>query len=235
LSTATGSSDRLLTTLALLKVNQEEGRTYVDGYLPFTLHCLEVKGTSEVSTVELQKDIRSEFDIELPHAVLKRILQKASEDEKVELRNGIYVVNRQAIASCSLAPAIGEVERAGARLVDALAEFANQAFEADWDRKKSKSELGTYINGFSSRVLAAAISGGSVSGGGRKRTGDQYIVQRFASTISQRDQDLFEILLTRVKGRMLADSMFYLSESTDQPPSLEKVEVYLDGPPCFSS
>jgi hypothetical protein len=233
LSNSVATSDRLLTTLALLKVNQEEGRTYVDSYLPFVLHCLEGAKTSEVSTVELQKALRGEFGIELPHAVLKRILRRASEDGKVEQQRGVYVVDREKIVGCSLAAAMGEMERGSAQLVDALTEFASTDFEADWNGKKGKAALGDYINGFSSKVLAAAISGGSLHAGDRKRTGDTYIVQRFASMISRRNQNLFDALLTRVKGRMLADAMFYLSESADQPPSLKKVEVYLDGPPLL--
>jgi hypothetical protein len=233
LNPVASSSDRLLTTLGLLKVNQEEGQTYIDTYLPFVFHCLEVGGYREVSAPQLKEDLIDEFEIELPHAVIRRLLEEAEKRDKLNIEAGVYVVEPKAIAGSSLGAAIAEVERGRRLLVEALVEFAGREFGLDWEAIDAETEVATYINGFSSRVLAAAVTGDPLPQLSENRDGDQYVVHRFAQTISTREPELFEMLVSLVKGRMLADAMYFLSEAADKPPSMEKVEVYLDGPPLL--
>jgi hypothetical protein len=229
----TTPSDRLLTTLAILKVNQDEGYAQIDSYLPFLFHCLGTSDDEEVSTPALKEALKAEFEVDLPQAVLKTLLSKASEAGKVRLDLGVYRINRSALDGCDLNQTIGRVERGRLQLIDALREFTQELFTETWDEKRAKKELHTYIDGFSSRVLAAAISGGSLQREPPNKDRDQYVVQRFAGAISERNHDLFEMLLTLVKGRMLADALYYVSEHAAEPPSLKEVEVYLDGPPLL--
>lgn len=233
MNSVASSSDRLLTTLALLKVNQEEGQTYVDIYLPFVLHCLEVGEYREVSGPHLKEDLETEFEVELPHAVIKRLLEEAEKRGKLRVENGVYVVISQAVQGSSLGPAIAEVEAGRRLLFDALIEFAVDEFGLGWEEPEAETQVTGYINGFSSRILAAAVTGDSLPQPSAERDDDEYVVHRFARTISTRKPDLFDVLVSLVKGRMLADAMYFFSESAEKPPSLEQVEVYFDGPPLL--
>jgi hypothetical protein len=233
LTTAAQPSERLLTTLALLKVNQEEGFTYVDTYLPFLMHCLEEGGHEEVSSPKLQEELREEFEIELPHAVIKRLLREVERQGKAKAKNGVLVVDREAVRGSSLSAAIAEVERGQASLVEALVDFGNGEFKASWDEVLAERQLVRYVNSFSSRVLAAALTGEDLPRPDIKQDHDEYIVHRFAQAVSQRRPAEFDALVSLVKGRMLADAMYFVSESAEKPPSLEQVEIYLDGPPLL--
>jgi hypothetical protein len=227
------SSDRLLTTLALLKVNQEEGFSYVDTYLPFVLHCLDVGGHKEVSGPTVQEELQSEFEIDLPLAVIKRLLREVVVLEKAQVKNKVIVVDRGAIRGSSLNARIAEVERGQALLVDALVSFANEQFPVEWSEEIGEKQIVNYINGFSSRVLAAAIGGDALPKPDAERDHDRYVVHRFARYVANRKPEQFDVLVSLVKGRMLADAMYFVPESREEPPSLKKVEVYLDAPPLL--
>lgn len=205
----------------------------MDSYLPFVLHCLEELEKPEVSTIDLQARLQTQFDQELPHAVLKRILHRAHTEERLRYEQGVYTVKPEAVAGCSLASDIADVERSRAQLVDALADFSATEFNVEWDEETARSQLGAYINGFSSQVLAAAIGGEHLASGAAKSNANQYIMQRFAARVSRRYLDLFDILLSLVKGRMLADALFFVSDEKGSPPTLSNVEIYLDGPPLL--
>lgn len=225
--------DRALTTLAILKVNQEEGRRQLDSYLPFLLHCLAQSTADEISTPDLQSNLISEFGIELPQAVLKRLLDRAKGAGKVRLEHGVYVVDRAAIAGDDLGAVIAEAERCRGELVNELRSFALNRFANTWTEKKALNQLLAYTEGFSSRVLAAALSGDALEAEPAVSDPEQFIVHRFAAGLAEANQTLFEHLLSLVKGRMLADALSYFSDKGDEPPSLNRVEVYLDGPPLL--
>lgn len=229
----TPNSDRALTTLAILKVNQEEGLRHLESFTPFVLHCLSHSGVAQISTSPLRAAIQTEFDIELPQAVLKRILNSVTATGKVRLENGIYMADLSRLGENDLSPLITEVGRRRGELIDALRTFAHEEFTVSWTRDETSDHLHAYIESFSSRVLAASITGEQLPRDPSVESGDQYVVHRFADRLCSGDHTLFEHLLTLVKGRMLGDGLHYLSDRGDEPPSLDKVEVYLDGPPLL--
>jgi hypothetical protein len=227
------STERALTTLAILKINQEEGRRQLDSYLPFVLHCLAQSTADEISTPDLQSSLVSEFGVELPQAVLKRLLDRAKDAGKVRLEHGVYIIDREAVATDDLGAVIAEAVRSRAELVNALRSFVRERFEDAWTEDRALDELLTYAESFSSRVLAAALTGHALESEAARSSSAQFIVHRFAGGLAEANQTLFDHLLTLVKGRMLADALNYASDEGDEPPSLDKVEVYLDGPPLL--
>jgi hypothetical protein len=227
------SPDRALTTLAILKVNQEEGRRHLDSYQPFVLHCLSQSTAAEISTSDLQSSLLSEFGVELPQAVLKRLLDRLKDAGKVHLEHGVFVVDRAATAGDDLGAVVADAERCRGELVNALRSFAQDEFNENWTEEIALDQLFVYTEGFSSMVLAAALTGEPLQREPAVRDSEQFIVHRFAAGLAAANQTLFEHLLTFVKGRMLADALSYFSDEADEPPSLDKVEVYLDGPPLL--
>lgn len=228
----TNAPDRALATLAILKVNQDEGRRHLDGYLPFVLHSL-ARTTDEISTSVVQSDIESEFGIKLPQAVLKRLLDRAKVAGKVTLSHGVYRVLPAELADDNLQPVIADAERARGELIEGLRSFAKDRFDELWDKRVALDELLVYTDGFSSRVLAAALNGNPLATTPVARNVRQFVVHRFAADLAEANQTLFDHLLSLVKGRMLADALSYFSDKSDEPPSLDHVEVYLDGPPLL--
>lgn len=223
------TDDRLLTTLAILQVNAERGQSHLDNYLPFVYHCLALSGADVASTGDLQSQLGQEFGIEIPQGVLQRLLKKGADDGKLRLEDHVFFVEKNAVESCNLSEEEGRISRSLQQLVDSLQSFAQTDFQAEWTEVDARQHLLRYVDGFSSRVLSAAV-GGQQLPAPHELGVDDFIVHRFASRIHERDAGLFDRLVDVVKGRMLADALYYLP-NTDRPmSSLEQVAVYFDGP-----
>jgi hypothetical protein len=86
-----------------------------------------------------------------------------------------------------------------------------------------------YVDRFSSRVLAAAVAGDPLPPIHGVDPQDDYVVHRFVSHAYERRENLFSFLEAVVKGRMLADALYFQVEGCEPSDDLERVEVYLDG------
>lgn len=224
-------SDRSITTLAILKVNHDQERTFLGSYLPYVYHCLAETPAEVVSTPDLQSALEREFDIQLPQAVLKRLLSRACDAETVALENGIYKINKSRLRGCTLNPTRDAFRRGYRQLLDGLIAFAREQFELDWSLGSADQTVSNYIDGFSSGVLAAALRGQAPPAAPSSGSPDEYVVHRFVVDIAERNQQLFGFMETVVKGRMLADALFFEpEENPDADRSLGSLEVYLDGP-----
>lgn len=224
-------SDRAVSVLGMLMVDQTvRGSGSLAMYAPFVYHCLAKSADEAVSTPVLQQSLRDDWGIQLPQAVINRILKRAQEDEKVSLVDGVYRTRPENLSGNDLSAARAEAARAGRELVDGVRAFAKEHFELEWSEQDAADATHRYLDAFSSRVLAAAVTGGDIEAAPPKIDPDRYVIHRFASHVNAANQRLFDALLTRVKGRMLADCMYYVDENREEVPSLERVEIYLDGP-----
>jgi hypothetical protein len=229
-SADTSRSDRRITTLAILKVNFDRNQSFIGNFLPFVYHCLAASDAPVVSAPDMQTAVAREFDFELPQAVLRRLLASAARAGKVTLESGAYVVNRKELEGCSLDSTRAEVRRGYRSVLDELMRYVLAEYALDWSEQHSDTLMTQYVDGFSSDVLAASLTGRAIPPVSSALSQDRYAVHRFVAHIAERDQTLFEFLEAVVKGRMLADALFYEVDGREPAGRLDALEVYLDGP-----
>jgi hypothetical protein len=215
--------------LAILKVNAERGRGHLDNYLPFIYHCLSRSGAEVASARDVQRDLKQEFGFEVPQGVLQQLFDRAVKDKKLRLENHAYRIEPGTLDDCDLGEEEGRVQRGLRELIFELKKFASDEFELNWDEAKAEQQLMRYVDGFSSKVLSAAVGGRDLPAP-HELNEDDFVVHRFTSRIHDRHVDLFDRLVEVVKGRMLADALYYMPVSEPNLPSLEKVGIYFDGP-----
>lgn len=226
----TDASDRGITALAILKVNFDRDRSFLGNYLPFVYHCLSGATADVVSAPDLQAALAQEFGIDLPQAVLRRLLSRAADDGKVRLESGVYAIVRGELDGCSLEPARTEVRRGYRQLLDEARAFAATTFGVEWSERRTDQLMTEYVDGFSSAVLAAVVTGRALPPPGDEPGSDAYVLHRFVLHAFERNQQLFEFLEAVVKGRMLADALHYELEGREPSGRLDGLEVYFDGP-----
>jgi hypothetical protein len=71
-------SDRTITSLAILKVNWDHGRDYIENFVPFVAESLSPMPQQEVSLPELQAAIYENFGLHIPQGALKTVLRRAA-------------------------------------------------------------------------------------------------------------------------------------------------------------
>jgi hypothetical protein len=227
-----GPPDRIATTLAILRVNHEREVSYLDSYLPFAYHCLQLLSNTEdpIGARPVQRLLRSEFGLALPLGVVRSLLRRAAEEGKLRDENRLLFLIDDQLADCSLNRERAEFGRRFSHLAASLAQYAYSEHDLGWGASRAKSQLLTYVDHFSSDILAAALDGKPIPKGAPHDMGpDLFVAHQFASHISECEPDEFDFLVGLVKARMLSDSL-HLDIEQGQEKDLRGVRIYFDGP-----
>jgi hypothetical protein len=225
------TSDRLISSLAIVKVNFDRGRSFLENFSPFLRHCLDGSKETAVSAPELQQQIESEFGLNLPLAVIKTLLRREEREGHVKRSHGTLWVESEALDDANLEADRADAQRKQRALITSIIDFAAKS-ECRWSETHTKTLLMEYLDAFSTSLVAAAVGGKSIpSGDGHRWIGDQYVVHKFVLHASRADPDSFGFLEMVVKGKMLADAIYMGKEDVaENETPLSKLEVYLDGP-----
>src|SRR6478609_6174197 len=95
-------SDRAISSLAIVKVNFDRRRSFLDNFAPFLRHCMAASESDAVSAPELQERIEDEFGLDLPQAVIKTMLRKEEREGRVKRDNRTYAMEREALEDANL-------------------------------------------------------------------------------------------------------------------------------------
>ena len=68
----------VIPSLAILKVNWDEGRDYIENFVPFVAECIRMAPQPEISVGDLQAAVRDTFGINIPQGALQIILGRAA-------------------------------------------------------------------------------------------------------------------------------------------------------------
>lgn len=83
-------SSETLTSLAMLKVNIDQGRDYLDYLRPFILQVLCDHKPEPVNDVAVQEHIRSDFGLEIPDRTVQIVLKRLSRQHPLTREHGVY-------------------------------------------------------------------------------------------------------------------------------------------------
>jgi hypothetical protein len=129
----TEPSERILTSLAILKANWDEGqRSYLDNFLPFVADCMNACNSSEISATELSELVLGRFGIPLPSGVVQTLLKKAAREGLGRRAQGRFQIDRAAVAKYDLTWLRSDPERRQKALVDRLVRFAGRSIRWTW-------------------------------------------------------------------------------------------------------
>lgn len=220
----------IIPSVAILKVNWDEGHDYIDNFVPFVAECLRAAPQPEVSLEELQKSLANGFGFQVPQGALKSILSRAARRGLVKRVHGIYRRDDAALAaldgfSRNRATVLQRYEA----LVDKLADFSKNHFDVAWSREQVEAALLRYLQEGAAAVLAAVVAGDRMSAPAGSIRGYDFVVGSFVLELQQRDPEGFAFLETIVKGSMLAGVLLY-PELAGVARRFDGVEVYFDTP-----
>ena len=101
-------SQTVVTSLAILNVNWNRKRDYIENFVPFVSDCLRAASQDEVSLQQLQADVVARFGLRIPLSALRTILGRAQQRGYVRPEHGIYRRNADALANQNLSSLLGK-------------------------------------------------------------------------------------------------------------------------------
>ncbi len=221
--------DKVVASLALLKVNWEKHKDYVDNFVPFVAECLRVRPEPQVALGDLQADILETFGIRIPESALKTILNRAAKSGYVRAERNVYVKNRQLLEGCSISQSRQNVQRQFEALVRKLCAFSSNRFGLTWSQEQAEAALFAFFENAVAPILETAIDGKPIVplNGELEVKNAEFVVGSFVTDMNASDPDGFQFFVTIAKGRMLADVLLY-PDLGGVRQKFDGVEVYLD-------
>lgn len=215
----------LIPSLAILKVNWDERRDYIDNFVPFVAECIRTVPQPQISVSQLQTAVGEKFGFAIPQGALQTILKRVERHGYIERAEGIYKRNDEALERLDFTKVAQQALREYEALIDKLVEFCAGRFEVKWSGDHAEAALFRYLEEDSSVILAATVRGRRLPSTGSPRRGVDYMVASFISEVERSDPEAFSFLETVVKGSMLAGVLLF--------PNLGAVERRFEGLDVF--
>lgn len=222
---------RAVASLAILKVNWDHRRDYIQNFVPFVLEALRVSGSEVVSIPEVQAQIAELFSLHIPQGALRTILKRAGRDGAAVREHGVYRVIKSKLKDSRFSEIRESVKAEYDLLILDFREYCIEGFGVEATDTSAEVALEQYLASGSIDLLLPALSRGTIALSAHKdaptETRIQYLLSRFISEACKNRSRPYEFLVTIVKGRMLADVLYYpMIGKVSQ--RFGRVSVYLD-------
>ena len=214
-------------SLAILKVNSEIGRDYIDSFVPFVAEVLRTAPQAEVSVPEVQSAINSSFGLTVPQGALSTILRRAAKRGYVERAQGIYRRKDDALATLNFSDVRDSVLRQYEGLIRKLLEYSGTRFGVEWTPEQADAAILAYLEKGSCAVLASMAERQLVQPAKQDVPYADFVVSSFVADMHKADHDGFTFLETIVKGSMLANVLLFPDLGGVQS-RFGQVDVYFD-------
>lgn len=217
-----------LTSLAILKVNVDRGRDYLDYLIPFTLEMLAHRERFPISTADAAAAIRDQFGLELPERTLQIVLNRIARHHPLQKKAGLF--HKVGHIQSSQFPARqAEAERHIRAVLADFRVFAEYVGHPLPDDAQAVEAICTFLAEFDITCLRAYLRGTAIpnlSGTSRARL---VLVSDYVQHLNRTNPQRFDSFSILVQGNMLANAL--ICPDLDKiPRSYRNVTFYLDTP-----
>lgn len=218
-----------LVSLAILKVNWDNNRDYLDIFVPIVAEAIRLADDEVVVTSRLQEDIRQRFGLIIPQNTLKSMLSRVKKRGYIRLENKIYYRNQDQLRLLenSFYDVQQKVLRAYEDLAKELIEFCGKTFAINVTASDADTFFHDYLqdnaimlsgkNGYS--IIPPVLSRHSRSG--------KFYVGSFIQHLEETTSAHFASWEMIVIGNMLANSVF-LPDVSQPDRRFKRTSVYFD-------
>jgi hypothetical protein len=227
------TSEQLLTSLAILKANWNDGRrSYLDSFVPFLADAMLRRHQHAYDASQLAAALREDFGMEVPAAAVGTLLTRAARS-KLGIRSyGKFSPDYNAIKTFDLTDVRARTSRELRALVEAFRTFAQREHESNLTAADAEGALAAYIAEHSVALLRAHRFDTPLEVS-LPLDANEYLVGSFVLWIYTHDPDLCDYMDTLVKGSMLASTL-YFPHAADPRSRFDRLTAYLDTPVLLS-
>jgi len=219
-----------ITSLAILLVNWDEGKEYIDNFVPFIGQCIIDLKPEVVSSQEVQEKLHREYGLQVPQNTIKSILKKAEKRGYVQRKGEAYAPNPEALQTLNFKTKHQELLKQHNVLVQKMQEFAYEKYGLSISPEESEDILLSYIRIHDIELLECIVTREALVEAEREMEQKQsYVVQAFVKHIYENDPEYSKYLDAVVKGHMLANALI-LPDLGSARRHFHHTSVYFDTP-----
>ena len=224
-------SSSTLVSLAMLRVNSDQHRDYLEYLRPFILDILVNESLKTTTVLEIHSHLLARFGLNIPepsvHILLKRIARKhgfTKEDKVYTIPKGFSVKSNITIQK-------SEAERHIQAVVSGLIEFSqdtNAPIDSE-DRKKATDCLIQFLSKFNILCLRAYLRGTALPNIHADEKTYNFLVGKYILHLQQIHPERFESFMILMQGHMMANALT-CPDLAQVPDTYRRVTFFLDTP-----
>jgi len=216
-----------LASLAILKVDLDEGRTDYLGYLEqFILHILYTKKPEIISDESICDLLLTEFGLKIPYRGVQLVLRRILKRGYLEKGEYFYKITSNLPHidfSEKRSNAIRSIEAVYLDLID----FVKKDFSKEWGEEQTTIALTEFLSKFGIDFLRAYIFNTALPELKKTDPHNLYIISRYICHLRETCNPIFENIAVLVKGHMYANALLCPDLESIQK-KFDKVRFYLD-------
>ena len=219
-------STTTLTSLAILKVNIDHGRDYLDYLRPFVMQVLFETEPAYVTDESTAEAIRDRFGLVIPSRTVQIVLRRLTRSGHLRRENRVYVLKN--VDDPGMGPAQDLANRHINDTLEGLIRFAHEELQLSITEDRAIAAICTYLSSFDVSCLSAYLRGTAipeVSGG---RDEDVTLVSKYLMELRNLDNETFEKFMLVVQGHMLANAL--LCPDLKSAKNYKRTTFYIDTP-----
>ena len=216
-----------LTSLAILKVNIDHGRDYLDYLQPFVLQVL-IEHRPDMITDQIVRDyIQNQYGLVIPNRTIQIVLRRIVKASHLKKTHGIYQITGD-LPDPLLTAKQSDAERHIKSVLRHLQEFSNNTIKPIQSEDEAVTAVCTFLAEFDVTCLRAYLQGTAIPRPQIIRRTDIVLVSEYIRHIQENHPDRFESFLVLVQGHMLANALLCPDLRTLK--TYKGVTFYLDTP-----
>lgn len=221
-------SSATLTSLAMLKVNVDQGRDYLDYLRPFILQVLCDHKPNPVTDAVVRDHIRSDFGLEIPERAVQMVLKRLSRQHPLTREHGVYHITGE-LANPGIATEKADADRHIRAIIAGLKEFSKDTARPISSDEEAVQACCAFLAEFNIPCLRAYLRGTAIPTIEKHDDALIVLVSKYVMSLQETDPDRFDSFLVLVKGHMLANALL-CPDLLQAPKTYKGVTFYFDTP-----
>lgn len=217
-----------LTSLAMLKVNIDQGKDYLDYLRPFILQVLVDHKPDPVTDQVVHDYLQTQFGLEIPARAVQVVLKRLSRVHPLKREEGVYHITG-ALPDPGITPEKSKAKRHIQAVVSGLLEFAKGGRQCIAAEDEAVTAICGFLSEFNIPCLRAYLRGTTIPTVEGKQQSHIVLVSDYVLHLQRNDPERFESFLIVVQGHMLANALL-CPDLQNAPKTYKGVTFYLDTP-----
>ena len=199
-------STNTLTSLAILKVNVDHGRDYLDYLKPFVLQVL-IEHQPEVVTAEIVREhIQDQYGLVIPSRTIQILLRRLSRSTHLKRSHGVYQITGD-LPDPRLITKQSAAERHIRSVLRDFQKFSIDTVRPIQNEMEAVTAVCTFLAEFDVACLRAYLQGTAIPHSKETRRTDVVLVSDYIRHIQENSPARFDSFLILVQGHMLANAL----------------------------
>ena len=221
-------STSTLTSLAILKVNINQGRDYLDYIRPFILQVLIDHNPDPITVSVISQHIREQFGLEIPERTVEIVLRRISKRHSIKREGGVYRKTGN-LPDPQIAPKQADAERHIGAVLNGLRQFSQGTANPIANDEQAVISICAFLAEFDITCLRSYLRGTAIPDLAGEHQTDIVLVSDYIQHVRRTDPERFNSFLVLVQGHMLANALT-CPDLINAPRTYRNVTFYLDTP-----